>query len=217
MDSAASRATLVLCAPWDERSPVSHASDHPAITWLATPEAITRAATVRDGASLALDLSADVLADRLVFRRLVRLAGRVTGLRAAVLDGIPDREQRRILVDHGIAVAVVRRLQEGRGGRRPPPRGWRCRSALWGLWEVVPAARGGLTGWLGLLPRPAPGSLHVVVVGRHGTSGRLPRWTAWADRWQHRGRALAIPLGALGDAIGGDGRQPRAASVLRAA
>jgi len=216
MGSGASRATLVLCAAWDERSRVSGVA-HPAITWLAAPECITRAAAVTSGASLALDLSADVLADRLVFRRLVRLASRVTGLRAAVLDGVPDHEQRRILVDHGISVAVVRELGAGRGGRRPPPRGWRCRSALWGLWEAVPAAHGGLTGWLGMLPRPAAGSLHVVLVGRHGASARLPRWTAWADRWQQRGRALAIPLGSLAAAIAGEDRQSRAASVLRAA
>lgn len=79
-----------------------------------------------------------------------------------------------------------------KSGRRPAPRGWRCHSPAWGLWEVwrdeSPLPPGG---WLGAWGRAGAlrrGGLAVVDLAAGAPAGRaaatirtrVDRWKAWA-------------------------------------
>lgn len=205
------------------------------VTWVA---AIDRLADVggeigRDveAANLAVDVPAVECSSRQRLRRfLARARQAAPALGAAALHGQDALEHRMLLVGEGIGVVLVEALDEAaRHARRPAPRGWPCRNAVWGLWEVQvgqPRADGWAR-WLGFpgLPRPRAGSLHVLrtdgaMIGNDGAgfvSSRLERWAAWAEKRCRQGAAVATTLTGLGAALARGGRLPLAGSVLRAA
>ena len=130
-------------------------------------------------------------------------------------------EHRDLLVGEGIRTLCVDRFdQVTRGSRRPAPRGWPCRSVLWGLWEVTstpqPSAGviGGILPWGG--PRIlAPGTLCVVHAADSG-SHRLDRLLALVNKKRTRGTVQAATLSDLPELLVAGG-QSRGGSILNAA
>ena len=201
------------------------------VTWAVGIDTLTEIAGQADGLDLALDIPPAACGSRARLRELI-LRGRdlVPDLAAVVLRGPTPAANRGVLVEEGIGVAVVDAFEEeGRGNRRPAPKGWGCRNPIWGLWEVLvtPARPAGLAGWLGLggMPRLAPGGLHLLrtdglSVGNNGSafvSPRLERWIAWAVQRRFRGTVSVVPLSTLPRLIAGSDREAVGRSVLRAA
>lgn len=238
MNAVRRPATLVICgtvkqpvdsAAWlDGRRPVP-------VTWLAGIDAVgsVAAAILRTRAAdeVALDIPPAACGSRAKLRDLLR-RGRdeAPDLAAVVLRGPTSLEHRGLLVEHGIGVALVDAFEDdGRGSRRPAPKGWPCRNAVWGLWEVLhrPHRAGGIAGWLGLggMPSTRPGSLHVLrtdgVTGASRGTGfltpRLGRWIEWAGQRVSRGGVQVAGLATLPLVITGAARLPLSGSVLRAA
>jgi hypothetical protein len=152
----------------------------------------------------------------------------VRGLEAAAVRGGLASEHRRVLAEAGVRVILRDSFDaNGPGPRRPAPRGWPCRSVLWGLWETTPSAAtppstmGRLLRWTTSSVIPA-GGLAVPELWR-GTGAdagllraRVEQWQAWA---RHRGPepvsfARLADLPAL---IAGAGRSADGGSVLQAA
>jgi lysophospholipase L1-like esterase len=239
MTASKSPATLVLCAIAPRQSAGSRGGSWldaaralaVPVTWVAAVESMANFDGAMAGVDVAIDVPPAACASRTRLRDLLgRARAAAPSCAAAVLRGPMPPEHRGVLVEHGIAVALVDAFDEdGRGSRRPAPRGWACRSAVWGLWEVrvTPARRRGLLGWLGVggLSQPQPGSLQVLCTdGLHSgnnaatfVASRLERWIAWASHHQARGSAIVTHLSALPAIISSGGRAALSGSVLRAA
>lgn len=237
MQSADTRATIVVCAtvsgsaggrrsewPRLDRSPVP-------VTWIASWDTLADwAATGRIPEAVALDLPAGAIDARQRVRTLLaRGREAVPHLDTVAVHGPIDRSHRDLLVDEGVRAVVVDRLgEDGRGSRRPAPKGWRCRNTAWGLWEVEaaqPEPRGWLV-WLGRgVPRLRASSLRTITSeglltgggGRLHIHPGLERHLAWAERHVDRGMATAETVRGLVARLAGEDRQPLAGSVLRAA
>jgi hypothetical protein len=204
------------------------------VTWLAGIDSlaeITSHGRIEPGLDLALDIPPAACGSKAKLRDLLRRAhDAAADVTAVVLRGPTPLENRGLLVEHGVGVALVNEFEDdARGSRRPAPRGWPCRNAVWGLWEVqVTPHRGrGIAGWLGLggMPKPKPGGLLVlrtegVAVGNNGTAfitPRLERFVGWAGQRRFGGAAMLAGLSSLPRVISGEGRGPMSGSVLRAA
>lgn len=190
------------------------------VTWALDPDTFVAAGDAVDLRSCAVTIDAAASASRAELRRRLALAG-ADGARptAAVFAPGTPCLHRDLLVGAGLGVVMVDRLEGGsRGARRPAPEGWRCRSTLWGLWEVeatgTPSA-GGLTRLLPWSGRPAPGSLTVIALDSSGDPRADARRVAATI--ERLGRSVAVvPLAALAETLGRM-TAPSAASVLRAA
>jgi hypothetical protein len=205
------------------------------VTWLAGIDSLEEVGSGlrRQGkvVDLAVDIPPAACGSRTKLRELLlRVRGAAPDVTAAVLRGPTPLEHRVLLVEFGIAVALVDAFaDDARGNRRPAPRGWPCRNVVWGLWEVqvTPHRPRGIAGWLGLggMPRPPAGSLHVmrtegIAVGNNGSAfvtPRLERWIAWAGQRHVQGTAVVTHLSGLPAVISHGGRPALAGSVLRAA
>jgi len=231
--------TLVVCAtlPRPTRSGTCAAwldtlGRSAAVTWAADPDtlgAVTEAARSRGvpAPELALAVQPGWLDSRATLRRIVDEARQVVpGLDAAVLRGPRPLAHQSLLAAEGMRVVLVDTFADaGRGSRRPAPAGWRCRNPVWGLWEVQvdPPRPAGMVGWLlhGSMPRPRPGTLHVLHAGDmpadRPVSGRLDRWLAWAERRAASGRLRLVGLTDLPAILGRAGAAPVSGSVLKAA
>lgn len=229
-------ATAILICPIPRGAPVtevaawmarSRGSDVP-VTWAVSPEVVALASeaaadTVPD---LALDLSGIWPASRQVLRQTLRSARRTwPHLETALLRGSGGLDHRDTLVQEGISTIAVDQFDSpARGSRRPAPRGWPCRSILWGLWEVAVSAgprngivgqvknwclRGGQSGGLTILD--AGGSSSVATI-----RNRFDRHLAWIRRKSSTG-LQAITLADLPAVLRGGADAASRGSVLRAA
>lgn len=170
-----------------------------------------------------LELPVSALASRQAVRDLVREARRVLPSLCAVRVRGAALRQHAVLAEVGIRVAVVDVFSdEGKGTRRPAPRGWACRSVVWGLWEVqvTPVTRGWRRVVRGTtLPPPRSGGLVVA----HADDGGHPldACLAWAARAHARGIATLATVSALPARLEqggwGDASASRTGSVLQAA
>ncbi len=207
-------------------------TDRVPVTWLAAWDRLGDVAdALPAGADLALELPGASFDDRQRLRTLLaRGREAVPSLSAVAVRGPRPLEHRGLLVEAGIRVALVETLgSTDRGSRRPAPRGWRCRNAAWGLWEIeiTPPPRRGLFNPLGISGRPGLRRRSLAVVRTEGlTRGnagdlfpttRLGRLTSWAARQVDRGRARAVTLGGLAEALAGGDQGIHGRSVLRAA
>lgn len=199
------------------------------VTWVSRLDAIAPTVDVVRSVGtgdVALELDAMELACRPALRRELAAARTIAGgPTCAVAAGAPSLDHRELLVEHGIqAVAVGGFDHVTKSSRRPPPSGWRCRSIVWGMWEMetVPRSPRRPLGWMmpGFVgPRLAAGSLTVVHVDP-GTLGERPaqleleRLVTWLSRKPAGVRA--IPLSDLALLLQGGG-QAEAGSVLRQA
>lgn len=201
------------------------------VTWAVGIDTLADIADRADALDLALDIPPTACGSITRLRDLLlRARDLAPNLTAAILRGPTPAANRGALVAEGIAVAVVDAFEEDRrGNRRPAPKGWGCRNAVWGLWEVLatPPRPAGLAGWLGIggMPRLAPGSLHLLrtdgfSVGNNGSAfvtPRLERWISWAGQRRFCGAAEVVRLSALPRLIAGVDREVAGRSVLRAA
>lgn len=201
------------------------------VTWAVGIDTLADIADEPPGLDLALDVPPAACGSRSVLRDLLaRGRDLAPEMSAVVLRGPTPAANRGVLVEEGYGVAVVDAFeQDGRGNRRPAPRGWACRNAIWGLWEVLvtPARPAGIAGWLGFggPPRLVSGGLQVLrtegaAVGNNGAAAitsRLERWISWAGQRRFSGAATVVPLAALPQLISGGGREAGDRSVLRAA
>jgi len=232
-------ATVVLCATAPRQAPTGRSRGWldaaravaVPVTWAVGIDTLADVADDVEGLDLAIDIPPATCGSRSKLRDLLlRSRDLVPDLSAVVLRGPTPAENRGVLVDEGIGVAVVDAFEtEVRGNRRPAPKGWACRNPIWGLWEVLvtPPRPAGLAGWLGLggMPRLAAGGLHLlrtdgVAVGNNGSAAitsRLDRWISWAGQQRFRGTATVVPLSALPRVITGGERDVVTGSVLRAA
>jgi len=178
----------------------------------------------QDGPALVLDQPS---LESLASLRQALSAARTTrpDLTAVVATANLTMDHRSLLVAEGIGTACLHRFDEvGRGSRRPAPKGWPCRSLVWGLWEVSISTRpstGSLLPWTAS-PIGPRGSLTVIEIGRAGDArtdslrGRLEQLVALVDQRRVRGHVQAARLCDLPDLLSGGG-QSRAGSVLTAA
>lgn len=227
MQSNTPQATVVLCATVSDavttgprRSPrprFTHAGVP--VTWIASWNGLAELASagLPSGDDVALEIPAGALESRQRIRTLLaRGREAFPSLEAVSLPEAADMTHRRLLVEEGVRVALVDRLPaDGHGSRRPAPRGWRCRTMAWGLWdvEVTPQDQRGLLGWLRpRQPRLRSGSLVVLKA-----EGSAERWLTWATRQVERTAGRAETLGGLAAGLAGEDRLPLAGSVLRAA
>jgi hypothetical protein len=198
------------------------------VTWLVGADDL---APALDGLDIALDIPPAACGSRRRLRDLVaRARDAVPGLSTVALRGTTAIEQRVLLAEWGISVALVDSFSdEGRGCRRPAPRGWGCRNVVWGLWEVLvtPPRADGVLGWLGIGGQPRLRAGGLQVLRSDATTGgtapaavvppRLQRWIAWVAQRRDAGRVSVAALSALPRLIAGGDHQPMARSVLRAA
>ena len=109
------------------------------MTWIASWDALAAVGIPGgNGTDVALEIPAAALSSRQRMRTLLaRGRDAFPTLDTVALHGDADRDQRSFLVDEGIRAVLVDQLSaDGRGSRLPPPRGWRCRNAAWGLWDI---------------------------------------------------------------------------------
>jgi hypothetical protein len=187
---------------------------------------LVEAAGARGRIALALD--ANTLSSRPALRAALAKAKRTVGpVEAVVAADAPSIDERGLLVTEGVRALCVERFEAvARGGRRPPPRGWPCRSVVWGLWEVcsAPPASPLFSRFFSrrASPLPAPGLLSVVALTATGANAsrdirsRLDRVLGMVSRRRAKGPVQIPHLADLPDLIAGGG-QSRAGSVLRAA
>ena len=238
MQRADTPATLVICATIPAAVGASRRGEWTGttgstvpVTWIASWDALAAVGIPGgNGTDVALEIPAAALGSRQRMRTLLaRGRDAFPTLDTVALHGDADRDQRSFLVDEGIRAVLVDQLSaDGRGSRRPPPRGWRCRNAAWGLWDIelsATAARGPLAWlWQGML-RLRRGGLHVLkteglMVGSGGrvfVHPRLERWLAWAGRQVDRGVARTETVGGLVAGLSGEDRLSLGRSILRAA
>lgn len=208
-----------------------------AITWIASIDHMTAlhdggaaASTAGSVHAVALDIDPTWLRAKTLLRSNLRQARDAwPDLTAAVLRGPVAVEHRDVLVQEGITTIHVDTFDEPhRGSRRPAPRGWPCRSILWGLWEVSSGRRqrqgvfGRMWSWYG--GRVADGLTILDAGGGSNGQGqaaatrhRLERHVAWARRHIHAGRLRSATLADLPTVIAGGGTAGLRGSVLRAA
>ncbi|MDA1040143.1 MAG: hypothetical protein O3A37_07650 [Planctomycetota bacterium] len=206
----------------------ARSSDVP-MTWTVNLKTL---ATAREAAfdslpDVALDLSADWPPSRQVLRQAIREARQVwPQLTSIIARGSVRLDLRDALVQEGINTIVVDQFDfQHRGSRRPAPRGWPCRSMVWGLWEVALRTTSGfslLDHWVRWRCRGhQAGSLHILDAGESSTSPatvhrRFKRHLAWIRR-ETPHRVQALPLSELPAILrGGIGSSSRG-SILRAA
>lgn len=211
-------------AAWMARSRGSQVS----VTWAVEPETISIACeaaadTIPD---LALDLTSIWPASRQVLRQTLRSARHTwPHLETALLRGPARLDHRDALVQEGITTIAVDQFDTpARGSRRPAPRGWPCRSIVWGLWEVTLSARprrslvdqvtdwcrrGGQVGGLSILD--AGGASAPATV-----RSRFDRHLAWIHRKTSTG-LQAVTLADLPAVLSGGADAASRGSVLRAA
>jgi hypothetical protein len=229
--------TIVIC-PIAAGTPASEAAawigevrrgDVP-VTWIIPVEQL---AAIRDAGGhsfadspppIAVDLSTDRPVSRHSLRQALRKARHAwPEVEAASILGDAVLDHRDVLVQEGITTVAVDRFDApGRGTRRPAPRGWPCRSLLWGLWEVAIAATpqgflSQVTGWCRSRER---GRLVVWHAGRASAAmlrPRLERHLARLRRQAAAGKAHAIALTGLPGMIAGGDPAAERGSVLRAA
>jgi len=201
------------------------------ITWIAPAdrmrEIAAAAAAAGVEASVAIDVSA--VASRSGLRATVGDAVTVMpGLEAAAVRGGLPAERRRGLAEAGMRVILRDSFDAtGPGPRRPAPRGWPCRSVLWGLWEATPSPAvppttiGRLLPWAAGTVIPA-GGLAVPDLSR-GIAGAAPllrsrveQWQSWARR-RGPGSVSFARLADLPALVAGAGRLADGGSVLKAA
>lgn len=201
------------------------------ITWIAPlgrlRQIVAAAATAGVEASVALDVS--TVESRSQLRATVREAiATMPGLEAAAVRGGLPTEQRRGLAEAGMRVILRDGFDtSGPGPRRPAPRGWPCRSVLWGLWEATssppapPTAMGRLLPWAtgatllagGLaVPELTTGSIAEAGLVR----SRVEQWQAWARRRTSDTVSFAR-LADLPALVAGASRLGDGGSVLKAA
>lgn len=232
-------ATLVICATVPTAAGGARRGEWPRfsgsgvpVTWIASWDglALIASSDASGRHDVALDLPPGALASRQRMRTLLARAREAfPTLDTVMAPGDADQGQRSLLIDEGVRAVLVDHLPvDGRGLRRPAPPGWRCRNTAWGLWDIeaaLPRPRGVLA-WLRQgMPRIHRGALHVmktegVVVGSGGRiflTPRLERWLAWAGQQVERGTARAETVTGVMTSLAGEGRQPLAGSVLRAA
>jgi hypothetical protein len=199
-----------------------------AVTWTVDLETL---ATAREAAAdtvpdLALDLTGGWPASRRELRETLRSARQAwPHFEAAIVRGSVGLDHRDALVQEGITTIAVDRFDaSSRGSRRPAPRGWPCRSILWGLWEVslsTPARSGvvgQMTDWCRRGGRPA--GLTVLDAGRSisaaSVRSRFDRHLAWIRRRAPTG-LRAVTLSAMPTILRGGIDAAAQGSVLRAA
>ncbi|MFM1996531.1 MAG: hypothetical protein RLZZ111_918 [Planctomycetota bacterium] len=201
------------------------------ITWIAPLERLrmvaSAAAAAGVEASLALDVS--TIESRSRLRAAVGEAvATAPGLEAAAVRGSLASEHRRVLAEAGMRVILRDSFDStGPGPRRPAPRGWPCRSVLWGLWETTPSpatppsSMGRLLRWTtsGVIPA---GGLAVPELNR-GTAAdggqlraRVEQWQGWARQRGPETVSFAR-LADLPALVAGAGRIADGGSVLQAA
>jgi hypothetical protein len=173
---------------------------------------------------IAVDLSATRPLSRPAIRQAVRAARRAwPEIESAAILGDVALDDRDVLVQEGITTVLVDRFDTPtRGSRRPAPRGWACRSQLWGLWEVAidPGPRSLATrvaGWCrprdhGRLLVWHPGQAPAAVLRT-----RLERHVARVRRHTLAGKVRSIGLPDLPSIITGSDASAVRGSVLRAA
>lgn len=211
-------------AAWMARSRGSNVP----VTWVVDLETLP---TARDAAAdavpdVALDLTPSWPASRQILRHTLRSARQAwPHVETAILRGHSRLEHRDTLVEEGITTIAVDRFDAPiRGSRRPAPRGWQCRSILWGLWEVAltTGSRSGLvgqvTGWYrgggrpdGLRVLDAGGSTAPAVIRT-----RFDRHLTWIRRKAATG-LRAVSLSDLPTILGSGCDAASRGSVLRAA
>lgn len=153
---------------------------------------LERAATARGPRGFAVEMPGNCQPSGLR-RGLAESRRLVAELDAVVIRGGDRLGTAGLLAECGVRV-VYRdaAVPPVKSGRRPAPRGWKCHSPAWGLWEVwrdespVPP-RGWLRGWgrAGDLRR---GGLAIVDLAAGAPGGRaaatirtrVDRWKAWA-------------------------------------
>lgn len=207
----------------------AHRDDVP-VTWIIPVEqlAAIRAASCCSRADsappIAVDLSTDWPLSRHSLRQALREARRAwPEVEAASILGGAVLDHRDVLVQEGITTLVVDRFDApGRGTRRPAPRGWACRSLLWGLWEVAIAAgpQGFLSRVAGWCRSRERGRLAVWHAGRAPAAiirPRLERHLARVRRHATAGTVRPIGLSSLPRIIAGADPAVERGSVLRAA
>lgn len=191
-----------------------------AVSWISSP--VLPGTAPLTGADI-LELPAATLGSRQAIRDLVGEARRQSpSLRAVRVRGEALR-QRDVLAEAGIRVAIVDTVSgETRGTRRPAPRGWQCRSQVWGLWEVqvAPVVRGWRSVMRGTtLPLMRAGGLVVTHADEGGH--RLDDCLTWLARARARGIATTVSVSDLPALIeqGGASGDPdaRSGSILHAA
>lgn len=237
MGRLADPATLVLCAMLPKSFPrgaraawlAEVARARVPVTWAASVDVLAEVSAAGGAAppTMAVAIEPAWLDSRSTLRRMIVAARQATpGLETAVLRGPRPLSHAAVLAEEGIRVVVADAVDASRhGSRRPAPAGWRCRNTVWGLWEVQaePQRKAGLVRLLlhGSMPRPRPGSLHVLQAGRvtaeRPLSGRLDRWMAWAERRIVGGRVKVATADALSDLVARGGQPPVSGSVLKAA
>jgi hypothetical protein len=203
------------------------------VTWLAAPgrlgAAVERGRASREPRGFAVCIPGGCQPSGL--RRIVAEArSHVAGLDAVVVHGGERGADHRLLSESGIRV-VYRdaATAPAKSGRRPAPRGWKCHSPAWGLWEVwrdesaVPPG-----GWLRTWGRAGNlrhGGLAVVDLahdapgGRAAATirGRLARWTSWAGRPGVASSVRFALLSDVPDLVAAACGMAAGGSVLRAA
>lgn len=204
------------------------------VTWVASLDTLltirdlcTAAGSSPDHVGMAIDLEPEWLTAKTSLRAALREARAMwPTLSAAVLRGPTPLEHREVLVQEGITTVRTDAFDEAaRGSRRPAPRGWPCRSVLWGLWEVSvgPGRRQGLLGrvrWWCTGPTAAGLTILDAGGGASGQSAmrqRLDRHLAWARRRIQAGRLQPATLADLPAIIAGGGSAGVRGSILRAA
>jgi hypothetical protein len=211
-------------AAWMARSRGSNVP----VTWTVDLETL---ATAREAAAdtvpdLAIDLTAVGSASRRDLRETLRSARQAwPHCEGAILRGPAALDHRDALVQEGITTIAVDHFDAcSRGSRRPAPRGWPCRSMLWGLWEVslTTPARSGVVGQMtdwclrggrtaGLTVLDAGGSNSLATV-----RSRFDRHLAWIRRKATTG-LRAVTLSAMPAVLRGGIDAAAQGSVLRAA
>lgn len=211
-------------AAWMARSRGSNVP----VTWTVDLEtlAIAREAAADAIPDLTLDLTEIWPPSRQALRDRLRSARQVwPHLETVILRGPAGLDHRDALVQEGITTIAVDRFDApSRGSRRPAPRGWPCRSILWGLWEVSlttgarPGLVGQVTGWCRRSARS--GGLTVLDAGGSSTPaairGRFDRHLAWIRRQAATG-LRAVTLSEFPAILRGGGDAASRGSVLRAA
>lgn len=229
-------ATAILICPIPPGAPVAEVAawmarsrgSHVPVTWAVAPEtlAIACEAAADTVPDLALDVSGIWPASRHVLRQTLRSARQTwPSLETAVLRGPAGLDHRDAIVEEGITTIAVDQFDTpARGSRRPAPRGWPCRSILWGLWEVAFSAspRRGIVGELKnwCLRGGQAGGLSILDAGRSSTPAairsRFDRHLAWIRRRSPTG-LQAVTLADLPTILRGGGDAASRGSVLRAA
>lgn len=234
-------AVVILC-PFPTRLPPTeaagwlraHGDAAAPVTWIATPDGLGRLRDVWEAAAtaalpgVAVALEPAVVSTKTAVRAALRQARTAwPDLAAAVLTAGRAAPPRDVLVQEGITTLCVDAFDEPfRGGRRPAPRGWPCRSILWGLWEVAATAprRAGLVrrmaNWCIGSPA-ARGSLVILDVDPTSSTAaaraRLDRHRGWARRRIQAGTFQGATLADLPRLIAGGNATGSPGSILRAA